>query len=127
MDEKLTKKLKENLEKINGIRNVKFYRGNFRGKEKKDPYLEFNLTSDKYEINSFRLYSIMRKKIIRNFPVSIDYIIPDICANNNNLRRVILHIDDTYGLPYKKEELVKKIAREFNNIIENYLLRANER
>jgi len=122
--EEIKQKLKTNLEKIPGIKNVKLYNGNFKGNNKKQAYLEFNLTNKDYEQNVSRLYCRISEKIRKNFPeVSIDYINPNFNNNPSNLRRITINLKNEQKKPYEKEELVYQIANEFNHIIKSYLLR----
>lgn len=122
-DQELAEKLKENLEKIKGVSNIRLHPGVFRGKEQKEAYLEYRLASQNFEENSIKLYSIISRRIRNNFQnISIDYVKPDIINNEVNLRRIVIHVEGELK-SNKKEQLIRKVVQEFNNIIENYLLR----
>lgn len=122
-EQELAKRLKTNLEHVPGISNVKLHPGAFRGKEQKPAYLEYHLTSPEFEANSTRIYSFVQNRIRKQFPNAlIEYIKPN-TTNGTNLRRININIVNESLKPYEKEKLIKNIAQQFNNIIENYLLR----
>lgn len=123
MNQELFEKLKQTLERFECISHVKFHAGSFRGKDKKPTYLEFKLEKLTDELRVIKLYGVISDAISRNFPgIAIEY------ANSKNLeeynpliRTITFRVKDSSALPCKKEELITRVVREFNNLIEDHL------
>lgn len=124
-DQNLAKKLKENLEKIPGISNVRLHSGIFRGSEQKPAYVEYHLTAPEFEDNSHRIYCIIDERIRMNCPsVSTEYTKPE-TNGQANLRRINIDFN-IFLIPSEKEQKIIKVAQEFNDVIENYLLKKDK-
>lgn len=116
--EEIVKKIKEDLKLAKGLKNINIHISDFENKEDK-PYIEFTAQDKRAERMAFRFYSKWSKIIRLNCPrISISYNTP-YPRHNDNLKRIVVEVDNEITNPREKEELLKGAALHFYQILKN--------
>jgi hypothetical protein len=125
VENNIKREIKSNLESTKWVSNVKLVDGNYRGKEKehKNAYIEFTIdpSRKKSESKLQKLIFSIGDKIKINTPqISIEYVRSDCLNQENHVRRIDINLTGNYK-PYEKEDLIKQVSKQFNDLLRDYL------